>query len=46
MKNHIDGDNIMEPEKCMGYKFFSYKEAINSNLVSEGCKFLIRSINE
>ena len=44
---YIDGDiNIMEPEKCMGYKFFSYEEAINSNLVSEGCKFLIKSINE
>ncbi len=44
---YIDGDiNIMEPEKCMGYKFFSYEEAINSNLVSEGCKFLIKSIND
>lgn len=44
---YIDGDiNIMEPEKCMGYKFFSYEEAINSNLVSERCKFLIKSINE
>ena len=38
--------NIMEPEKCMGYKFFSYDEAINSDLVSEGCKFLIKAINE
>lgn len=44
---YIDGNiNIMEPEKCMGYKFFSYEEAINSNLVSEGCKFLIKAINE
>ena len=33
---YIDGNiNIMEPEKCIGYKFFSYEEAINSNLVSE-----------
>lgn len=38
--------NIMEPEKCMGYKFFTYEEAINSDLVSEGCKFLIKAINE
>ncbi len=38
--------NIMEPEKCMGYKFFSYVEAMNSNLVSESCKFLIKSIYE
>lgn len=44
---YIDGNiNIMEPEKCMGYKFFSYEEAINSNLVSESCKFLIKAINE
>lgn len=38
--------NIMEPEKCLGYKFFTYEEAINSDLVSEGCKFLIKAINE
>lgn len=44
---YISGNiNIMEPEKCMGYKFFTYEEAIKSNLVSEGCKFLIKSINE
>ena len=44
---YIDGNiNIMEPEKCMGYKFFSYEEAMNSNLVSESCKFLIKAINE
>lgn len=43
---YIDGDiNIMEPEKCMGYKFFTYEEAINSNLVSESCRFLIKAIN-
>ena len=44
---YIDGNiNIMEPEKCMGYKFFTYDEAINSKLVSESCKFLIKAINE
>lgn len=44
---YIDGNiNIMEPEKCIGYKFFTYDEAINSKLVSESCKFLIKAINE
>lgn len=43
--NYIDGNiNIMEPEKCMGYRFFTYDEAINSELVSEGCKFLIKQV--
>lgn len=44
---YINGEiKIMEPEKCMGYKFFTYDEAINSNIVSEDCKFVIKSINE
>jgi len=44
---YIDGNiKIMEPEKCMGYKFFSYEEAISSDLVSDSCKFLIKSIKE
>lgn len=44
---YINGNiNIMEPEKCLGYKFFTYDEAINSDLVSESCKFLIKAINE
>lgn len=44
---YIDGNiNIMEPEKCLGYKFFTYDEAINSDLVSESCKFLIKAMNE
>ena len=44
---YVDGNiNIMEPEKCMGYNFFSYEEAINSELVSESCKFLIKAINK
>ena len=42
---YIGGNiNIMEPEKCTGYKFFSYEEIMNSDLVSEGCKFLTKSI--
>ena len=36
--------NIMEPKKCIGYKFFEYDEAINSDMVSEGCKFILKSI--
>lgn len=44
---YINGEiNIMEPEKCMGYKFFTYDEAINSNMVSEGCRFLIQAMNK
>ena len=44
---YIDGDiKIMEPEKCMGYKFFKYNEAINSELVSDSCRFLIKAIKE
>ncbi len=35
---------IMEPDKCLDYKFFTYKEAINSDLVTESCKYLIKSI--
>lgn len=42
---YINGTiKIMEPDKCLGYKFFNYKEAINSNLVTESCKYLIKSI--
>lgn len=29
----------------MGYKFFTYEDAVNSNLVSESCRFLINAIN-
>lgn len=44
---YIDGDlKIMEPEKCMGYKFFSYEEALSSNLVTNSCKFLIEELKE
>ena len=35
---------IMEPGKCLGYKFFTYDEAINSEFVTESCKYLINNI--
>ena len=42
---YINGTiKIMESDKCLGYKFFTYKEAINSDLVTESCKYLIKSI--
>lgn len=42
---YIDGNiKIMEPDKCKDYHFFKCDEAINSNLVTKSCKFLIMSI--
>lgn len=42
---YIDGKiKIMEPDKCLGYKFFTYEEAQDSNIVTESCKYLIKSI--
>lgn len=36
-----DGElKIMEPEKCLSYKFFDYEELVNSNLVTKSSKFL------
>jgi len=44
---YIDGEiKIMEPDKCMGYKFFDYDEIFESDLVSKGCKCLIKNIKE
>lgn len=44
---YIDGKiKIMEPDKCMGYKFFDYEEVLESDLVSESCKYLTKSIKE
>lgn len=44
---YINGNiKIMEPDKCLGYKFFSYKEALNSDLVTESCKYLTKSIKD
>ena len=42
---YISGDfKIIEPDKCIGYNFFSYENAIHSKLVSDSCKYLIKSI--
>ncbi len=42
---YIEGKiKIMEPLKCMDYHFFKYNEAIDSELVTESCKYLIKSI--
>ncbi|MBR1376646.1 MAG: NUDIX hydrolase [Bacilli bacterium] len=37
---------IMEPDKCMGYKFFTYEEAIQSNMLSESCSFLVKTMKK
>ena len=34
----------LEPEKCIGYRFFQKEEALDSNLVTESCKFIIKEI--
>ena len=31
----------MEPDKCLGYKFFTKDEALSSDVVTESCKYLI-----
>lgn len=42
---YIGGNiKVMEPEKCKGYHFFKYEEAINSDLVTDSCKFLIKNV--
>lgn len=44
---YIDGKiNVMEPTKCQGYKFFTYEEVLNSDLVTEGTKYLTKSIKK
>lgn len=44
---YMDGElKIMEPEKCLGYKFFTPEEALNSNLVTNSCKFLITELKD
>lgn len=44
---YIDGElKIMEPEKCNGYKFFAYEEALMCNLVTDSCKFLIKELKD
>ena len=41
-----DEFKIMEKDKCLGYKFFTYDELMNSKLVTESCKFLTKQINK
>lgn len=44
---YINGDiKIMEPDKCMGYKFFAYNDALTSDEVTESCKYLIKRIKQ
>lgn len=44
---YISGNiKIMEPDKCIGYKFFTYDEAINSDLVTKSCRYLIEHIKK
>ena len=44
---YIDGEiKIMEPEKCLGYKFFTKEEALNSDQVTDSCKYLIRELKD
>lgn len=42
---YIGGNiKIMEKDKCMGYKFFNYNDCLASNLVTNSCKYLLKSI--
>lgn len=44
---YIGGElKIMEPDKCLGYKFFTLEEALNSNMVTESSKFLITKLKD
>ena len=42
---YIDGElKVMEPDKCLGYKFFTKEDALSSDVVTESCKFLINEL--
>ena len=44
---YLSGEiKVMEPEKCLGYEFFKYEDAIKSDIVTDGAKFLMNSIME
>lgn len=44
---YIGGElKIMEPEKCLGYKFFSKEEALNSDQVTDSSKYLIKELED
>lgn len=43
---YISGEfKIIEKDKCLGYKFFTYDELMSSKSVTESCKFLSEQIN-
>ena len=47
LMKYISGNfKIMEPTKCEGYKFFSYEEAMKSTRVTEGSKYLIKTLRK
>ena len=47
LMKYISGNfKIMEPTKCEGYKFFSYEEAMESTRVTEGSKYLIKTLRK
>lgn len=46
LAKYIEGEfKIMEPEKCLGYKFWKYNDTINSPELSESCKYIINTLN-
>lgn len=43
---YLSGEfKIMEKDKCLGYKFFTYDKLMSSKSVTESCKFLSKSIH-
>jgi ADP-ribose pyrophosphatase YjhB (NUDIX family) len=44
---YLGGDiRIIEPDKCMGYRFFPYEEVLQSSEVTESCKYLTKMVRE
>lgn len=42
---HIRGNpEVMEKDKCSGYRYFTYDELMSSDDVTQSCKFLVKSI--
>lgn len=37
---------VMEQDKCLGYRFFTTEEALNSDIVTKECQFLIKKLQE
>ena len=36
----------MEPDKCLGYRFFKYEDIINSKEVSKSCQALTKYVRK